>query len=297
MNSSLFVKQTKRRFLGRRARQEMDANKKVARIVEVSRPWVTHIYSGRKTVEVRKNDPTNWGSVKAGEELWIQDTVKRESRLFRVVETRTYPGIGECIIAEGVRNLLPGEQTLQRAREIYLGFDGTSPEAMAKREAEFAKYGSIAIQLEPVVPSAVNSQTQSGENKTSRYSQMGICAVPLGDIDDYVFDVDPDEMRPVPLEGNWTSGKPAGIVKSGYIKDVSDPELLAHHSRAQEMTKALDAHVKGSCDPSGDPNCDHFWDNEVTAQEYNDETMGGCGSGWTSRCNRCGKVWYDQPNM
>lgn len=31
----------------------------------------------------------------------------------------------------------------------------------------------------------------------------------------------------------------------------------------------------------------------ISKIEYNDDTMGGCGSGWDSRCNLCGKVWYD----
>lgn len=43
-------------------------------------------------------------------------------------------------------------------------------------------------------------------------------------------------------------------------------------------------HIEGSSNPKGDPKCKHK--NMV----YNDETMGGCGSGWYRMCEECGFV-------
>lgn len=48
----------------------------------------------------------------------------------------------------------------------------------------------------------------------------------------------------------------------------------------------LEVHIKGSSNPKGSKDCVH-------SIEYNDETMGGCGSGWDRKCTKCGKVWYE----
>jgi hypothetical protein len=45
----------------------------------------------------------------------------------------------------------------------------------------------------------------------------------------------------------------------------------------------IKTHIEGSSNPKGDPKCKH---NMV----YNDETMGGCGSGWYRMCEDCGFV-------
>ena len=45
-------------------------------------------------------------------------------------------------------------------------------------------------------------------------------------------------------------------------------------------------HIMGSSNPKGAEGCKHSW-------EYNDDTMGGCGSGWDRRCTTCGKVEYE----
>jgi len=50
---------------------------------------------------------------------------------------------------------------------------------------------------------------------------------------------------------------------------------------------SLRIHIQGSANPKGDIHCKHL--NMV----YNDETMGGCGSGWYRKCEDCGFVEYD----
>ena len=58
---------------------------------------------------------------------------------------------------------------------------------------------------------------------------------------------------------------------------------------SNNSSKKVDDSIKMNW-PHGDPNCKHIWDNKKSAITYNDETMGGCGSCWDWRCDRCGYV-------
>jgi len=117
--------------------------------MEVSDPWASFIFSGRKKVEVRKNNPNSWGALKEGDILRIKNRQTEEQRQFRVVECRPYRSLLECYFAEGVRNLLPGKSSAVEANEIYLGFDGSSEKEILQRQAEFDQFGCIAIELTP----------------------------------------------------------------------------------------------------------------------------------------------------
>ncbi len=119
------------------------------REMEVSEPWASLIFEGKKKVEVRKNDPTNWGSVMHADILCIVNRQTGEKRWFYVKDVRKYKSLDECIIAEGVRNLLPGKTELMDAQLTYLSFDGISLEALQRRAKEFEKFGCIAIELKP----------------------------------------------------------------------------------------------------------------------------------------------------
>ena len=144
--------------------------KTFTRDMEVSSPWIHYIFDGSKKVEVRKNDPKNWGALKVGNLLNIISKETKESRLFEITETRIYHTLDDCIIAEGVRNLLPRLTTLDDARTVYLGFDGDDPEKIKKRKLEYEEFGCIIIELKPKVKSLENEKED--EEKTYIYSLM-----------------------------------------------------------------------------------------------------------------------------
>lgn len=66
------------------------------------------------------------------------------------------------------------------------------------------------------------------------------------------------------------------------------PTLLDPHVSSNISEKELlDIHVQGSSNPQGNEDCPHPNEDQV----INEDTMGGCGSGWESMCQKCGKVW------
>jgi ASC-1-like (ASCH) protein len=217
---------------------------KVPRDMEVSNPWAQCIFEGSKTVEVRKDNPASWGSVRIGDSLNIIAKQTQKSQLFKVVDIRVYNSLDECLIAEGVRNVLPGLRTLREARAVYMGFDGATDEAVKQREEEYTRYGCRAIELAFV-------------------DQTGI------------IDISEDKRK------DW---------QENLVDRVH--ETIKRMAPLYAENGCLTTHVVGSSRPDGDPNCSHV--NPVTKQsmvEYNDKTMGGCGSGWDKQCNGCGKVW------
>jgi len=41
-------------------------------------------------------------------------------------------------------------------------------------------------------------------------------------------------------ERKWSTGKPFGTVQKGYVKDSSDPNLLAHHAKGLALLHQID---------------------------------------------------------
>lgn len=114
------------------------------RVMDVSEPWVTHIFNGVKKVEVRKNGRT-WGNIQPEELLIIREKTSNRKMCFKVKAVRKYESLIDCFVAEGIRNLLPGMSALIEAYDVYLGFDGA--ENRLKRKAEYDAQGVIAIEL------------------------------------------------------------------------------------------------------------------------------------------------------
>lgn len=105
--------------------------------MEVFDPWASHIFSGKKTVELRKNDPKNWGATKKDDVLRIVKKGTDEVKLFMVEEVRTYKNLYAAFVAEGVRHLLPGKPDDVKASDIYLGFDGADSQPEKHDEKSF----------------------------------------------------------------------------------------------------------------------------------------------------------------
>ncbi len=119
------------------------------RDMQVSPPWVNRIFDGSKRVEVLTNRPNSWGLIKSCDQLKVIHKLTKETRLFRVVEIRIYDSLEECCIAEGVRNILPGCQTIAQAQGVYWHFDGSDLKAVAQRKVDYETFGCIAIELAP----------------------------------------------------------------------------------------------------------------------------------------------------
>lgn len=115
--------------------------------MEVSNPWFDCIFTGIKTVEVRKGGGT-WAGLEKGDALELTEKGGSRRKRFMVVEVRKYSSLLDCFIAEGVRHLLPGLSTLDEGYDVYLGFDGK--EKMEDRRMEFSVQGALAIELEPI---------------------------------------------------------------------------------------------------------------------------------------------------
>ena len=116
-------------------------------LMEISTPWREEILAGRKTVEVRKNDPKKWGAVKPKDVLHVCAPGDDSVTIFVVKDVRTYKDLDTMLIVEGLRNVLPGITSLEEAKKVYLTIDGTTMNAIMKRMAEYDEHGLIAIEL------------------------------------------------------------------------------------------------------------------------------------------------------
>lgn len=115
--------------------------------MEISEPWATHIFNGKKTKEVRKGGG-RWSNVSKGDYLNVNAKGADQKMLFRVISVTKYKNIEECLKIEGVSNLLPGIDSFEEGLQVYLGFDGD--ENAEQRRKEFEEQGAIAIELEKV---------------------------------------------------------------------------------------------------------------------------------------------------
>lgn len=294
----------------------------VVKDIEVSPPWADLIFNGTKKVEVRKNDPNNWGATKEGDLLRVIKKGTTESKAFRVVAVRTYPNLDDCLTTEGVSNLLPGFSTMQQGRVVYLGFDG--PEKQDARWQEFAKFGAIAIQIEPIERKLSSEKTTPRNNvivvpPSTNYAWIKYT------FEDSTIDVKidlPAGVKTVQIIFDPSSNNSGGdMVASRYshtgsiqpkqnrsyladdLKRISqDYEDLVkfravtkavNEALGETPKKLLQTHIRGSSNPKGHPDCTHRLLDGKSCIEYNDDTMGGCGSGWHRMCNFCGKVWQE----
>jgi ASC-1-like (ASCH) protein len=113
--------------------------------MEIAAPWAGFIFSGDKKKEVRKNGKT-WGNLNVNDFLDINEKGNTEIIRFRIVSIKKYKTLEECLVIEGVSNLLPGKKTLAEGLDVYLAFDGQ--DNRAQRKKEFEENGAIAIEVQ-----------------------------------------------------------------------------------------------------------------------------------------------------
>lgn len=125
--------------------------------LEVDEEWANAIFDRKKRVEVRKNNRAKWGRMKLGSILRVIAKETKLSGVFLITDVRIYKGLEECIMAEGVRHLLPGRIHFAEALTIYTSFDGPDPAARQKVLEEYREHGAIAMQLTHLSPEGLGS--------------------------------------------------------------------------------------------------------------------------------------------
>lgn len=70
-------------------------------------------------------------------------------------------------------------------------------------------------------------------------------SVTLGDIVDYTFDcatpISPITPNTQSIEGTWSAGKSSIRVEKGYLKNISDHEILAFHEKSKVLSKQIES--------------------------------------------------------
>lgn len=99
-------------------------------------PWVSHLQSGVKQVEgrLKKGD---FAELQAGDQVTWFDGDKRVPT--RIVCIREYPSFLSYLSGEGVSNVLPGVDTIEKGLEIYYQYF---------TEQDRSMYPVLAIQVE-----------------------------------------------------------------------------------------------------------------------------------------------------
>jgi ASC-1-like (ASCH) protein len=103
--------------------------------LEIAEPWFSHIRSGRKTVEGRKDSPSH-AHLAVGQQLIITNGSRALVR--RIVAIRYYCSILEYLTIEGLNHTLPGVTSLEAGEAVYLGF---------WKQEDVGRYGIKAIEL------------------------------------------------------------------------------------------------------------------------------------------------------
>ena len=108
-------------------------------VMDVSEPWFTHIRNLTKRVEGRKDSP-KWGNIHYGTVFVMKNGSERLKVLCCGV--RYYSTLDEFLRTEGIGDVLPGVESLEEARKVYLEPPcNWSPD-------EITEFGIKAIEIE-----------------------------------------------------------------------------------------------------------------------------------------------------
>lgn len=113
-------------------------------VMEVSEPYFSQIREGKKVVEGRKITD-KWRNIRRGDDIIIcaKETTETIATMFRVSAVNLYlpscgDPLGEYLRHETLARTLPGIQTMEEGRRIYLQWS---------TEKEIRKFGMMGIQL------------------------------------------------------------------------------------------------------------------------------------------------------
>lgn len=109
--------------------------------MEISEPWYSHIFHGRKIVEGKKDSPT-WARLRIGDPLDITCNARPGEHLYaQITDLRIYKGedpLFNYLMSEGIGRVLPGVITITRATAVYLSYSTVE---------EIERYGMKAVEL------------------------------------------------------------------------------------------------------------------------------------------------------
>lgn len=106
--------------------------------MNVSDPWFSFLVSGKKKVEGRKASE-KWKTLKAGHYIRFFNARGYGGACFLIVDIREYDTLQEYLIQEGLRNVLPGVETVEEGIHIYKQWS---------TEEELETYPFLAIEVE-----------------------------------------------------------------------------------------------------------------------------------------------------
>lgn len=128
-------------------------------IIEVDEPWFDYLVSGEKKCEGRKASSKGKQLMKqvAERRLIIIENKNGKQALFKVTNIRYYynsrprdkhedlesyvrsaSSLAQCLMFEGIRNMLPGVQSFDEAIDVYRGFSS---------DKELATHDFLAIEM------------------------------------------------------------------------------------------------------------------------------------------------------
>lgn len=107
--------------------------------LQCDEPWFSHLRSGRKPVEGRKNSP-RYQSFKSGDIIEFHN----DHASFRasVTEIRRYDSLESYLHDVGVDQALPGVNSLEEGLQVYLQWSTS---------AEIQQYGFLGIFVRPLL--------------------------------------------------------------------------------------------------------------------------------------------------
>lgn len=132
-------------------------------MMTIDEPWLALLHSGSLKTIMKLADPMNWGNLVVGQKVALVNSDRTKKKVFVVKDLRQYENFVECMVSEGVRNLLPGKKTMKDALEVYFG--GRSGKEFRDKRAEYDFHGCVCFDVQEFIPPMSNSEMRSLVNR------------------------------------------------------------------------------------------------------------------------------------
>lgn len=96
----------------------LDFRESAMHIITCSQPWFAHIAEDNKTVEGRKATE-KWRKIKKGDVILFEEAEGSGRITKRVADVCRHSSLRFFLVNEGLRNVLPGIDTLEEAERVY----------------------------------------------------------------------------------------------------------------------------------------------------------------------------------
>ena len=123
-------------------------NKLEMRVIQVDDPWFTHLVEGRKTVEGRRALPKG-SDLSPGKKIRFK--CSHREAIFEIKRVTLYNSLEQYLISEGLRNTLPGVETLEEGLKIYNDWPheciGIEVRFLYRGESLLSLLGALALSI------------------------------------------------------------------------------------------------------------------------------------------------------